>query len=53
MYLESIFIGSGDIRLQLPEEAAKFDRIDKSFKKLMNETAKHSFILEACNAEGF
>lgn len=52
MYLESIFIGSGDIRLQLPEEAARFDRIDKSFKKLMNETAKHNVIMEACNAEG-
>ena len=26
MYLESIFIGSEDIRMQLPEEAKKFDR---------------------------
>ncbi|TPX54389.1 hypothetical protein PhCBS80983_g05954 [Powellomyces hirtus] len=52
MYLESIFIGSGDIRLQLPEEAARFDRIDKTFKKLMSDTAKHSLVLEACNAEG-
>jgi dynein heavy chain len=52
MYLESIFIGAGDIRMQLPEEAAKFDRIDKTFKKLMAETAKHSLVVEACNAEG-
>ncbi|KAJ3018931.1 Dynein heavy chain 10, axonemal [Thoreauomyces humboldtii] len=52
MYLESIFIGSGDIRLQLPEEAARFDRIDKTFKKLMSDTAKHPLVLEACNAEG-
>ncbi|KAJ2996626.1 Dynein heavy chain 10, axonemal [Globomyces sp. JEL0801] len=52
MYLESIFIGAGDIRMQLPEEAAKFDRIDKSFKKLMAETAKHNLVVEACNAEG-
>ena len=51
MYLESIFIGAGDIRLQLPEEAAKFDRIDKSFKKLMAETVKHNLVVEACNAE--
>jgi dynein heavy chain len=52
MYLESIFVGSGDIRLQLPEEAARFDRIDKAFKKLMNETVKHSLVMDACNAEG-
>lgn len=35
MYLESIFIG-GDIRSQLPEEAKKFDNIDKVFKKVKN-----------------
>ena len=34
MYLEGIFIG-GDIRSQLPEEAKKFDNIDKTFKKVM------------------
>ena len=33
MYLEGIFIG-GDIRQQLPEEAKKFDNIDKTFKKV-------------------
>lgn len=35
MYLESIFIG-GDIRSQLPEEAKKFDNIDKMFKKVID-----------------
>ncbi|KAJ3039942.1 Dynein heavy chain 10, axonemal [Rhizophlyctis rosea] len=52
MYLESIFVGSGDIRMQLPEEAARFDRIDKSFKKVMAETAKQNTVMEACKAEG-
>ena len=33
MYLESIFL-AGDIRAQLPEEAKKFDAIDKTFKKV-------------------
>ena len=37
MYLEGIFIG-GDIRQQLPEEAKKFDNIDKTFKKVKNFT---------------
>ncbi|CAH3028713.1 unnamed protein product, partial [Porites evermanni] len=49
MYLESIFIG-GDIRAQLPEEAKKFDDIDKTFKKIMNDTAKNPKVLEACHA---
>ena len=52
MYLESIFIGSSDIRLQLPEEATRFDNIDKSFKKIMADTAKHSLVVEACYVEG-
>jgi dynein heavy chain len=52
MYLESIFTGSGDIRLQLPQEAAKFDKIDKALKKLMTDTAKQNNVMEACNAEG-
>ncbi|BFZ18669.1 hypothetical protein BsWGS_21707 [Bradybaena similaris] len=48
MYLEGIFIG-GDIRLQLPEEAKKFDQIDKTFKKIMNETFKMPLIKIACH----
>ena len=39
MYLESIFIG-GDIRSQLPEEAKKFDNIDKVFKKVKNKCVR-------------
>ncbi|XP_014674920.1 PREDICTED: dynein heavy chain 10, axonemal-like [Priapulus caudatus] len=48
MYLESIFIG-GDIRTQLPEEARKFDIIDKTFKKIMSDTAKRPNIKESCH----
>lgn len=31
-HLESIFIGSEDIRSQLPEDSRQFDSIDKDFK---------------------
>ena len=31
-YLESIFVGSDDIRAQLPEDSKRFDNIDKTFK---------------------
>ncbi|XP_019908369.3 dynein heavy chain 10, axonemal [Esox lucius] len=47
MYLESIFIG-GDIRSQLPEEAKKFDSIDKMFKKIMTDTVKDPGIKRCC-----
>ncbi|KAJ8266677.1 hypothetical protein GJAV_G00133350 [Gymnothorax javanicus] len=47
MYLESIFIG-GDIRSQLPEEAEKFDNIDKTFKKIMMDTVKDPVIKRCC-----
>ena len=33
LYLEGIFIG-GDIRSQLPEEAKKFDDIDKAYRRV-------------------
>ena len=48
MYLESIFVG-GDIRSQLPEEAKKFDMIDKTYKKILVETNKRPNIREACH----
>lgn len=49
MYLEGIFVG-GDIRSQLPEEAKKFDIIDKLFKKIMTETQREPNIKKACHA---
>ncbi|XP_069353305.1 dynein axonemal heavy chain 10 isoform X1 [Eulemur rufifrons] len=49
MYLESIFIG-GDIRSQLPDEAKKFDNIDRIFKRIMGETLKDPVIKRCCEA---
>lgn len=42
MHLESIFIGSEDIRSQLPEESKRFEKIDKDFKVTLNSD-KSSF----------
>uniref|UniRef100_A0A803T5S7 Dynein axonemal heavy chain 11 n=1 Tax=Anolis carolinensis TaxID=28377 RepID=A0A803T5S7_ANOCA len=46
-HLESIFIGSNDIREQLPEESKRFDGIDVDFKELMNDSANTKNVLEA------
>ncbi|RYY38146.1 hypothetical protein EON62_00630, partial [archaeon] len=51
-YLEGIFIGSEDIRLQLPEEAKRFGVIDKEFKGIMSATAKNPNVIEACCEPG-
>ncbi|XP_012151823.2 dynein heavy chain at 89D [Megachile rotundata] len=51
LYLEGIFVG-GDIRLQLPDEAKKFDDIDKTFKKVMIDTSKRLNVLECCMIKG-
>ncbi|KAF2892470.1 hypothetical protein ILUMI_13689 [Ignelater luminosus] len=51
LYLEGIFVG-GDIRAQLPDEAKKFDDIDKAFRRIMVDTAKKPNVLECCGASG-
>jgi len=51
-YLEGIFVGSDDIRLQLPEAAKEFDRLDKTWMKIMNDTQANVNAMEACLAEG-
>ncbi|KAL0246743.1 hypothetical protein GEMRC1_007950 [Eukaryota sp. GEM-RC1] len=48
MYLEGIFLGTEDIRNQLPEEAEKFEVIDKSWKRLMNEAERVKNVLSVC-----
>ena len=35
-HLESIFIGSEDIRKQLPEDSTRFDGIDSDFKVMLS-----------------
>ena len=35
-HLESIFVGSEDIRKQLPEDSLRFEQIDIEFKEIAN-----------------
>ena len=45
--LESIFIGSEDIRRQLPEPALRFERIDGDFKVLVAEMVASTNVIVA------
>ncbi|XP_018352750.1 PREDICTED: dynein heavy chain 9, axonemal-like [Trachymyrmex septentrionalis] len=49
MHLESIFIGSEDIRSQLPEESKRFEKIDKDFKDLLKEMLSNLNIIKSTN----
>jgi dynein heavy chain len=39
MYLENIFIGSEDIRKQLPQESIMFESVHNTFTRLMKQLA--------------
>uniref|UniRef100_A0A674F0T2 Dynein axonemal heavy chain 17 n=1 Tax=Salmo trutta TaxID=8032 RepID=A0A674F0T2_SALTR len=51
-HLESIFIGSEDIRCQLPEDSKRFDGIDMDFKEIMAEAMKVTNVVESTNKKG-
>nr|XP_029540762.1 LOW QUALITY PROTEIN: dynein heavy chain 9, axonemal [Oncorhynchus nerka] len=51
-HLESIFIGSEDIRSQLPEDSKRFEGIDADFKELANAAHKTPNVVEATNKAG-
>ncbi|NWX21666.1 DYH9 protein, partial [Aegotheles bennettii] len=51
-HLESIFIGSEDIRTQLPEDSKRFEGIDVDFKELAYEAQKTPNVVEATNRPG-
>ncbi|XP_054026357.1 dynein axonemal heavy chain 17 [Dryobates pubescens] len=51
-HLESIFIGSKDIRKQLPEDSKHFDAIDEDFRELMADAMKTPNVVEATNKPG-
>ncbi|NXM72263.1 DYH9 protein, partial [Serilophus lunatus] len=51
-HLESIFIGSEDIRAQLPQDSNRFEGIDVDFKELAYEVQKTPNVVEATNKPG-
>lgn len=50
--LETIFLGSADIRAQLPEDTKRFEGIDSEFKELMKMTESVSNVIDACCQDG-
>ncbi|XP_067860662.1 dynein axonemal heavy chain 17-like [Heptranchias perlo] len=52
VHLESIFIGSEDIRTQLPEDSKRFEAIDVDFKELMADAIKTPNVVVATNKPG-
>ncbi|XP_077110730.1 dynein axonemal heavy chain 9 isoform X2 [Ranitomeya variabilis] len=51
-HLESIFIGSDDIRAQLPEDSKRFEGIDTDFKELAQDANRTPNVVEATNKPG-
>ena len=52
LHMESIFIGSEDIREQLPEDSKRFDRIDGEWKRLMEVAAETSNVIDVTSTPG-
>ncbi|KAH7825191.1 dynein haevy chain 4, outer dynein arm beta [Monocercomonoides exilis] len=50
--LENIFIGSADIRSQLPEDSERFEELNKDWIDLMQESVKIPNAIECCTREG-
>ncbi|CAK8694647.1 unnamed protein product [Clavelina lepadiformis] len=51
-YLEAIFIGSEDIRSQLPEDSKRFEGIDADFKELVAGMEATPNVVKATNKPG-
>jgi hypothetical protein len=52
MYLENIFIGSEDIRKQLPQESLMFEEVHMGFMQAMRELQAAGNVVRATTANG-
>ncbi len=48
MYLESIYMGTEDIRLQLVDEVKQFQTVDRDFKDIMSKTCQNPNVIFVC-----
>lgn len=52
VYLEGIFMGSADIKQQLPNEFSRFKTIDNEFVSLMRKVSNKPQVMELLNIDG-
>ena len=52
MYLENIFIGSEDIRKQLPLESKMFDIVNTTWKQVMKQLQNEQNVVRGCKITG-
>lgn len=50
MYLENIFVGSEDIRKQLPQESLMFDGVNRVFQQSMAQLHAVANVIQATTA---
>jgi dynein heavy chain len=50
--LESIFLGSADIRAQLPDDTKRFESVDNDFKEMMMQIQQKPSVVACCTTEG-
>jgi dynein heavy chain, axonemal len=51
-YLEPLFIGSAEVRRELPDDAERFRKIDQETKQILMQAAKVKNVCNACTSEG-
>merc|ERR1740138_430013 len=48
-YLEPLFIGSDEVKRELPDDAAKFKEIDTTVRNMLREARDTGNVKQACN----
>jgi len=52
-YLEDLFIGSDEVKRELPEDAERFVGIDEGVKEVLRDCEESPNLVKRCNVEGF